>query len=335
MTILRRFGLLICASLFCGCLAGVAFLAGLHGVFTSPQPLKTALQNSGIYEEITPNIINAQMATSPLPLRDIGVKNALTQALSASFYQGASEQIIDGTYSWMSGGTASPKFSVDTTAVKNDFASNIATYIRQQMDSLPACERDTAPPTSAKDALSLTCLPQHVTPDMVADTARQQILANSLLVQGDSITPTTLKDGQGRTFQQQLAFMPWLYRAYLPALLLLPLLGALLGVAIVFLSATKRAGLRRVAWLVLSTGLVTLVLAVAGMELFHMGVRVFGLPGTLAFETQDKLVSVIELLGIDAQPWWLGIGAGYALLGAGLFSYLWLRRPKQRLKFSS
>ena len=335
MGILRRLGLAVSVLLFGIFLAAFAFAAGMYSLFTSPQPLKTALQDSGVYGEITPNIADEQMAAMSLPERDIGIKNAFKQALPASFYQQASEKIIDGTYNWASGRSASPEFSIDTSNVKSTFATNVANYVKQQMESLPACERDTAAPTSAKDALSLTCVPKHVTPDNVASATRQQLLASSLFNGDDTITPATLKDGQGRSFKEQFAFLPLLFRSYVPALIALPFVVALLGTAIVFSSASKRKGFRRVAWLLLSTGLTTLVLAAAGIELLHMGVRILGLPLTLAFETQDKLVKAVELLAVDARPWWLGIGIVYALLGIALFIILWARRPQAKLHFSN
>lgn len=334
MTFLRRSGFLASLLLFCAGLAVFAFIAGLHTIFSTPEPLKTALNDSGVYKEVTPNITNGQLAALSLPPQDIGIKNALEQALPATFYRQASERIVDGTYAWMQGRADQPEFSIDTTAVKNNFASNVAAYMKQQMEMLPECERDMPPPTSASDALTLSCLPRHVTPNAVADTARQQVLASNAFGEGNTITPGTLKDGQGRTLTEQLAFLPPIYRAYVPALIALPVITALLGVAIVFLSRTRRAGLRRAAWALLAMGLTGLVFAAAGTEIFHMAVRIFGLPVTLAFETQDKLVVAIELLAATARPWWFGISLGYVVLGTALFVILRLRRPKQTLKFS-
>lgn len=334
MTFLRRFGFFASLLLFCAGLAIFAFLAGLHSIFNTPQTLKAALDESGIYKEITPNIAKEQLAALSLPPQDIGIKNALEQALPAPFYQQASEQIVDGTYAWMQGRAAQPEFSIDTAAVKSNFASNVAVYMKQQMEALPECERDMPPPTSARDALTLFCLPKHVTPDAVADAARQQVLASDAFGKDDTITAATLKDGQGRTLAEQLAFLPPLYQAYVPTLIALPVIILLLGVALVFLSKDRRTGLRRAAWALLVMGLVGLVFAAAGTEIFYMAVRIFGLPVTLAFETQDKLVATIELLATNARPWWFGISLGYALLGTVLFVILRLRRPKPALKFS-
>lgn len=321
--------------LFCVCLTALAFLVGLHGLFSSPQPLKTALQESGTYEEITQNVLAQQTATPTLPLKDIGIRTALTQSLPATFYQYSSEEIIDSTYDWTRGRTSAPQFSIDITPVKNKFANNVSSSVRERLDTLPRCDRTLAPPTSVDEALALICIPPPLTPAIIADTARQQVLASKLLFEDDTITAATLKDGQGRTFTQQLAFLPWLYRSYVPALVILPIVIALLGLAVVFGSAIRRTGLSRVAWMLLSIGLVGMTLATVGMELFHLSARVFGLPLSVTPDLQDKLLNAIETLAAGARPWWLSMDAGYTLLGIALFIILRMHRPSSSLRFSN
>ncbi len=334
MTILRRLGLFACVLLFCGSLALWAFFVGIYGILNTPQPLEHALQDSGVYEEILPNTLAEQAATSPLPLRDIGVREAFQEALPATFFQQSAEQAINGTYTWMHGGSDKLEFSIDTTTARNALADNVAAHVREQMKSLPPCKHATPPPVSAQEALSLICMPQGVTPDAVANAARQEIMASNLLFEGDAITPTTLKNEHGEPLSGQLAFLPGAYSAYKLALVVLPLAAGAFACAVIYWSKTRKKGLRRVGWLALVTGMIGMVLAAVGFELFHMGVLVFGLPLPASPDMEAKLLATMESLAATARPWWLGITAGYTVLGIVWVIILRLRGPERALKFS-
>jgi hypothetical protein len=332
MNILRRLGLSIAVFLFSMGVSVFALFISVHFVIDTPQPLENALRTSGIYSAIVPNLITQQAKTSALPYADPGIEQALEQALPPSFLQNSSEQVVNSIYAWVHGTTAAPAFSIDLSQVKNNFASNVATYVQQKLNALPACTQLVEPPTTVADVLSMTCMPYGVSSATIANDARQEALNGGLFPQNGTIDSSVFKDSQGKPLTDKLAIVPKIHHYYILSLYLLPVVILLSAVAVIFWSVTKRAGTKRIAWILVTTGVSSIVVALVGVWLLNESVTTLGgLSASTPLAIQTKLLSIMATLAADLRIWWIGIGAGYAVAGIILLVVVKLNKPKQTL----
>jgi hypothetical protein len=332
MNTLRRLGLSLSVLLFSLGISVLALLVSLHFVVDTPQPLKQAISTSGIYDVLVQDTVaKEESISSSLPMSDPGLQEALEQALPPSFVQSSSEQVINSTYNWIQGDTTAPNFSVDLNQARNDFADNVASYIQQKLGALPPCAQLMLPPTSVQELLDLTCMPRGVSIATIANTARQEALSSKLFSEDNVININTFKDKQGRPVTDQLTIIPKVHQFYTLSLYVLPVLILLLAIGVLFWSITKRAGIKRIAWLLISAGVTAMVFAVVEVWLLHAGISIFGIPATASPTLQDKLLMIVETLSTDLRIWWFGFGAGYTLLGVVLLIVLRFNKPRPEL----
>jgi hypothetical protein len=315
MNILRRLGLSFTILIFSLSISLLALFISLYSIVSTPQPIKQALETSGIYSVAVDDTIAQQETATSLSSADPLVQQALKQALPPSFLQGASSQAIDSVYTWIQGKTASPDFTIDLTQVKNNFADNLAASVKQKLDALPQCTGYIAPAASVNDALSLSCMPRGVSSATIAADARQEAVDSGLFAGGNSINASSFKDGQGKPITDSLKIAPQVYHYYYIALYLLPLLIVLCIVAIIYWSATKRAGIKRVAWLFITTGAGIMIIAAVEVWLLHTGISLLSSTTSGVATIQGKLLVVLETLVTDMRTWWFVAGAAYFVVG--------------------
>ncbi len=329
MDMLRRFGVSVAVLIFSFCLSLVAIFVAVYVVFDSPQPLKQALRTSGVYETSVQSSL-PQAENTSLPVADPGVQKAFETAFPPDFAKNSSERAIDSIYDWAHGKIPNPDFSVDLAPVKQNFANNTAQYIEQKIAALPVCVTLMAPPTSAEEVLNLTCRPRGVSLDQIGQMVRQEILATKLLSDTDTIDTASFKDNQGQPLSNQLSFIPAVHQYFIISLYAAPILTLLTALAIIFWSITKRAGVKRVAWVLVAIGLTNVVFSIVEVWLLHAGASILA-PVSTTPALQDKLLAVLEILATQLRDWWLGFGIGYVVLGILIFIILAFVKPKPTL----
>lgn len=329
MDMLRRFGLSIAVLVFSFCLSAGAFFAGVYIVFDSPQSLKQALRASDAYTVSAENMLPPATETS-LPVTDPGIQQAFETAFPPSFTQDATEGAIDTVYAWAHETTPSPDFSVSLTPIKSNFADNMAQYVGQKLAALPLCSQLMVPPSSIDELLDLTCRPRGISLDQISQMVRQEILASTLFAEGDTVTTASFKDANGRPLSEQLSFVPVVHRYFVLSLYLLPVLIILTAIAIVFWSISKRAGIKRVGWILVVMGVTNAIFAVVQVWFLHAGVSILT-PASTSPALQSKLLAALEILATQLRDWWLGFAVGYVIVGLLLFLILAFTRPKQKL----
>lgn len=328
MNILRRLGLTLSVLLFSLTISSIAAIVAIYFVFETPDNLKQALSSSGIYSTVAKNTLTQQTeGTASIPLSDPGVQEALNKALPPQYLQASSEQAIDGIYKWVKGETAKPEFSIDLAPVKASFTDNLVAYIQQKLGTLPPCAQFSAPPTSLDEVLNLTCMPRGITTETIAENVRREAANNGLFAENTAITADTLKDPQGQPITDSLAILPELHRYFIISLFALPPLAILLAIAIIFLSVTKRLGVKKIAWTLITTGLTAVLFAVLGVWALQAGASLLGDSSSI----QDKLLAVFTALAVNLRTWWFGIGAGYTVVGIILLIVLRFTRPEPTL----
>jgi len=321
MNILRRIGLALSTFLFSSSITLMVTLVCLFFIVNSPNPIKKAIGSSGIYETAAQGILTqSDESAASLPVSDPGVRAAFNAAFPPKFVQNSSEQVIDSMYAWAHGTTASPEFSIDLNPAKTNFANNLAAYVEQKVTALPRCTQAAPLPTSIEDVLALTCLPRTITPAQTGERIRTEVLASELFAANSRIDASTLKDTEGQPITNQLAFVPQLYRYYTVGLYVLPVMILLFATAILFWSATKRAGAKRIAWLLISVGITALI--IAAINVWFLQTAMTLLNDSAAGSLQAKLPIVLESLAVDMRLWLIGMGVGYISIGVIIFVIL-------------
>jgi hypothetical protein len=329
MNILRRFGLSLAVLFFSLSISAFIVLISLHSVIDTPQPLEKALSTSGIYTDLVQSIVTQQTSNSSSTIAsDPNVQKALEQSLSPTFLQDSSEKIINNAYGWAQGSVATPNLTIDLSQVKTNFANNIAAYAQQRLNALPSCTgMMMAPPTATDEILSLSCLPRGISPTSLANAVHQAALSSDLFPSGNTININDIKNPQGQTLTDQLSLVPTVHRYYTYALYAVPLLIVLLALAVIFLSSTRRSGIKRISWPLITTGTTSVIVAVFSVWL--LGEAIKGLNASASSASiQDKLITVLQTLVSEIRIWWMWLGAGYVVLGILLLIIVRVTRPK-------
>jgi hypothetical protein len=287
----------------------------------SPEVIKGALKESGIYDSLLrQSIVPSGMLPAEV-LADAGVQKALSDAAPPSYMQATTEKIIDSAYGYVRGETQTFDFSVDLTEVKAKFADNMAAYAAGKYAALPPCSSLSSPPVTPEALLEATCASRLVPSSQVQANVREQILTGSLLPSGDILDEQALYRAEGTSLFGPLEMLRAAY-PYLAALIYaVPALDAVLVISLIFLSATKRQGLKRVASLLLSTGITN-------------GVLSGGLLWLSNFVLEDRanateIAIVVWSLAKEASGIWLWISLGFVLLAIIIFVILKLVKDKK------
>lgn len=317
MKLLRQLGLTFSATLFSLAVFGFAMAIGIYMVFRTPAKLESALQQSGVYSAAATSVINqsVQRSGTQLPLNDPGVQSAIKAALPASTVQQNAEQVINSFYDWIQGRTQTPDFSVNITGIKSNVSDNVGSYLRQKLSALPTCPPGTMMPQNTNDIFNLTCIPRGVSIDQLVaqGTAAAD---NSGVLKDNTVTANNLKTADGQTLTQKLNNIPKAYHDFVEALFALPLLAVLTSLGVVFWSATRRTGLRRLSVTLITTGIYsTLIALVAAWGLDRAANALASQQSGGLTALESGLVKVGDILCGDLRHWWLMFGIGYIVVG--------------------
>ena len=321
MQFVRKFLLVLLVPLFTILLYTVAIDVGFARIGTQPAAIKHILVKSGIYSSVVPSLLDQAKQVSgssgTVSLTDPVVRAAANQTFSPQLVQNDTEAVIDGTYDWLNGTTPLPDFQIDLSSAKSDFAANVAKQAEQHLQGLPAC-----PASSAVnfDPLHTTCLPAGVTPASAAAVLQSTIANGKGFLDSPVITANSIKSGNNNQpiFANQLKQVPEKYRLAKKTPLVLGALVLILGLAILFLSSTRSAGLKRIGIPLLVVGLLLLAFAWGSN---HVTTK-FLVPkvkvNNVALQNSVRVLVVNIEQAIDKSYWWFG--AGYTALGVTAIS---------------
>ncbi len=265
MNILRRIGLAVCAAILGISLLGIAWSHTSVATLQDRSTVKGWLHESGFYDKVVEAVLQNAEGQAELgqniPVGDPAVQAVVKDAFNPQFLRENAEKVLDGVYSWLEGDTARPEFSVDIGGAKQRVAEGVGEYARITAAGLPACTPEQlAQFTSGFDVFSATCLPPGVTPEQAGAEVRASILANEdflgdTMFTGDDLTvsvdgqETTLDNTDFRQLQQA-------YRFSTLAPFVFALAAVVLAAGMLFLSPTKRQGVRRAGSVLLASGIV-------------------------------------------------------------------------------
>ena len=305
----------------------------------SPSHIKTWLQQSGLYSKVVPTLLNNAPSNESLggglSLTDPGVRTAAEQAFSPQVIQHASDNIVDGTFHWLNGKVAQPDFSIDISQANNAFADNVGNYVLTRYNALPACAPYTFPASS--DPTTINCRPP-----VGFDINSQIDSLENVLKTGNSLVPSsviTASNLRSVTSNGSNSNQPLFAHSSLPKyyhwLKLAPLiLGALIlvdAVVIVFVSATKRNGLRRIGKTFLTTALTQAIGIALGIYGFHfLQKRVASIATGSVSGLQSNLLALARAMAKNILTTTSILTASYLVIGVAILLILWLKERREK-----
>ena len=283
--------------------------------------VKKILSDSGVYNSVVPDALaQAKSVTNgnnSIPLTNPAIQSAAQKAISPQVVQSSAENAIDGIYDWLDGKVPLPDFQIDLTTVKANFASYAAQAAESQAATLPVCT--TAANYSDFDAFNATCLPKGVTLDQVGTQVQNNLTNGKGFLEHPVITADSIKSkgtNQSIFASNNFQKIPKKYQMVKKTPYALGAVAVLLAVCIIFLSSTRRKGLRHVGVLLLIIGLFMLVFA-CGLNYAVNQKALPKLNGQLnnaVLEKDIKLLAKDITQSIDKNYWIFG--GVYAALGA-------------------
>jgi hypothetical protein len=296
----------------------------------SPTPVKHLLAESGIYNSVVGSALDQAQKSSgdsnDVSLSDPAIKKAAKESFTPQVVQQSSEKAINGVYDWLNGKTTQPEFNVDLTNVKATFAEKVGKAAEERAATLPTC---TTAPTST-DPFSVTCLPRGVTPAQIGAQAKNDVLSSQGFLEHPNITADSIKnsDTNQSVFNGQLKDAPKQYQRVKKTPYILAILTILTTVGIVFLSVSRRQGIKHVGRILITTGLIMLVFAwVLNRVAIHNVIPKMQLDNKV-LQADIQKMSTDLVHNIDQN--YVAFGGTYAVLGIlAIAGALWIgRNPK-------
>jgi hypothetical protein len=327
MHILRKIGLFFAVSLFSTGLLATALFAVVRFNLLNPPTIKGIVRDNmanlhSTIDSVTKGAPKEESGEG-VDLSDPAVSSIIKTTFTADFLQSTTDVIIDSVVSWLEGKTERPQFSIDLGPKKTEFINNISVYVRDRYTTLPVC---TTMPQEA-DLLASDCQVPGISADQAAAQVVQELstseefLPDTTLTQDDIQAFSNAKDLQ--TLRQAYQFTKNLFWLSLGS-------AVIGGLGVLLLSDTKRLGLKRIAKMLLASGLMILVSTALGIIVART--LVDKIPGSN--EVERELIKnffaplVKDVQNILGRTFFICAGL-YLLLAAALFVYLWrTKEPK-------
>ena len=305
-----------------------AIIASIVGMAGSPATLKQSLGDSGVYDSLVSNALQAtdkpeeakseEEKQQGVSLDQAQIKTAAESALPPETLQSSAEQIIDGVFRWLNGEVETPDFRVDLTEPKQRFIAVAGLEAEKHVAGLPVC---TAAESRAMDpeadAFGMTCRPATLSAATVRQQFESKLAGNEDFLKDPVITADSLgrKEGEASIFEkaegarngfQQAKVVPWLLLA----------VSALLAAAVFFLGKTRRQGAKSLAITLLGTGLFLLLTTWLTSLIFSRLIQPDGAIGkSINNSLQTSILAVLSSLGKAFSNTALVYALSYTLIG--------------------
>ncbi len=299
-------------------LFALAVDVGILQTAGQPEKIKKILSSSGIYDSVVASALDQAKNSAGdkgdgIALTNPAVKTAAEKAITPAFLQQSTETLIDSTFNWLDGKTPTPDFRIDLSSVKSTFAVEAGKAAQAQAASLPVCTSGGA--SSSFDPFEATCLPRGVTPSAAATQVQNDIISGQGFLKDAVITADTVKSGDTNqsVFNDQLKNAPKAYQKAKKSPIVLGILSLLAVFGVIFLSSSRRAGVRRAGITLLVVGVSLLVFA----WVLNWGVNQKALP-KLNLDNkvlQEKVRVLAKDLTQSLDKTYYVIGGTYAALG--------------------
>ncbi len=289
-------------------------------VVGNSEKLKSTLASSGIYDSVLGGLLTESQAVSngsqTVSLRSSAITEAAAQTFNPQFIQTNTESVIDSLYKWLDGATQIPDFHIDLTAARADFAKNAGVATTKKLSNLPPCPAGST--IQSFNAETATCLPNGVDPATEGARVEQSINAGEGFLDHPIITAASIKsEGNSQSVFEQSGIKnaPQAFQTVKVTPYIMGVLAVLLSAAVVFLSRTKKAGFRKIGFMLLVAGVFLLGAAYTVSWSVNKEVpKRLQLNNTVLSSSLVKLVK--DVGGQVGQNYYI-FGGAYAAIGAG------------------
>jgi hypothetical protein len=228
--------------------------------------LKSWLREGKVYDEVIGAALDEAEkdlgASEVASLSDPGVREAAKRALSPTFLESSTNEVIDSTSAWVNGVIARPDFAIELQDVKNNFASYVGTYAADRFAALPNCQANQIP--ASTDVLKVECKPAGYNPEADIQKAVNELKNSDKFLSEEVITIDDFKiesNGQTVLFIDRFQNLPDAYQAYQLAPYLLGGIALISGVIVLLASETRRRGVKIITGTVIPVGLMLFLVA--------------------------------------------------------------------------
>ncbi len=287
---LKRISLWLSTGLFSLSILGLLISTTLL-LLVRPATVKTWVEKSGTYSSLPRALITeAAKKQSSEGNGSVGFDSPLMQhaakdALSPDFLRSSTATIVDGSAQWLEGDTPMLDFSINLQPVKQTFVDSLGKSLFERYDKLPACAPNTPPTTT--DPFTIECRPAAgVDIEAVIAEQKEAVLASKDFLPENSLTANSIT-GNNSALASNSA-IPAAYQASRLAPIVFAVLAVISGLCVVFLSSSKRAGLRKIGWRLSITG---------GLALIATALAVIGLTQTKSLSTKqgdDAMITIYK-----------------------------------------
>ena len=319
MNFLRKMLLVFLGALLPFFLFALAVDTSIIRATGSSDPIKKILANSGIYDSIISSALDQAKSEvgsqDDVNLSDQTVKTIAERTFTPQFLKENTEQVLDSIYLWLDGKTTLPNFKIDLSSLKTTFAVEAAKVAQERAATLPACPAGLSGSADNFEPFSATCLPRSLTPALVNDQVKNSLSSGEGFLENPVITADTIKvSGSNQSvFADQLKDVPNYYQQVKKTPIYLAILSLLIALGVIFLSSSRRAGLRRVGIILVIVGTLLLIFA----WVLNWGVNQKALP-QLELENkvlQEKLKTLASDITANIDKTFWTFGGAYAALG--------------------
>jgi len=249
-----------------------AYATSASVAFAQPDKLEAWLTQSSVYDHVVSYAIDRTKQTSDnpqlaaIPTNDPAVQQAAKQAFTPDTLRTSVNKFLDGNYAWLQGKTDKPNFSIDLSQAKQSFAQQLGKYEGDRYSSLPVCTMADLlqlEDTQNTNLLSLSCRPPGLSAQAASADVTAAVQNNSDLLNNSIVTPDNLNQEQGsqprQPYYQRLPSAPTAYRLGRALPWVAGAAALLSAMGLVLLAPRRRQGAKRVAIVLLLSGLVLII----------------------------------------------------------------------------
>lgn len=311
-------------------------------ILGTPTHIKQVLRDSNIYSTFVDNIVDeakkqtkGTQANNSLPTNDPVFLKDVKKTFTPQFLQSSAENVIDGTYHWLTGKTSQPDFRIDLRSQKQGLANFLGDHAIDTLQALPVCTKAQLVQMNGSqlDPFKATCKPPGLDVNAEKQRVVNEVLNNPDFLKNTVITANTLpKDKHGDNIFQRQSFIPKIYGWVNFSPIILGVILLLLAAAIVFLHKTKRRGFRSIGFMLAETGvflgIISFVSALFYQSLSKPGGKIHKALGQSGFQqTISKVMSSFMQL-INNRL--VIFGLTYAIIGSAILAALYFTRDKNK-----
>lgn len=322
--IMRKFGVVVFSGVLFLSLLSLAFSTSAHLTLSHPKKVEKWLSQSGLYGSFVDTAIDQADKTAGddqsggVSLSDTAVKQAAESAFSSQLIQKNVNTFLDSNYAWLQGKSEKPRFTIDLTKAKTNFADKVGRYVTAYLSTLPACTaaQNAQIDFSTVDPLTLQCRPNGVDPQAEGELVAEQMASNGDFLSNTVITPETFSS-QGDTdttpYYKKYASAPATYQLATKIPWIAGALTIFSAGAVLFLTVRKRKGLKIIGILLAAAGLTLVFTKLVSDQIFRVLERQIFNEGSVG-ALQKSLTGFLHHLEdqLVKMDFWFGVG--YLLL---------------------